>query len=271
MDDHQFRELLERMGLSWKGYRKVRKGVKRRLGRHMQELGCSNVRAYSHLLAKNGEARHECERLMTVSISRFFRDQRLWEVLQEEILPELARIRRKRIRAWSAGCARGEEVYSLNMVWHAVAASLPEAPELVITATDLNPAYLEQAKKGIYSHSSFKEVPEGVRSLWFREATDPQQFVVKPEAKTGITWHVHDMLSDPPGPRFDLIFLRNNLLTYYQDRLSIPAFDKAVNCLCAGGFLVLGSHESPPVEVTGLLHRTSLPFVFKKGRGGSCP
>ena len=88
MDDHQFRRLLHHLGLSWTGYRKVRKGVKRRISHHMLRLDCPDMAGYLHVLERNTETKAECKRLMTVSISRFFRDRRLWDLLQEEILYE---------------------------------------------------------------------------------------------------------------------------------------------------------------------------------------
>ena len=60
MDDHHFRQLLQHLGLSWPGYRKVRKGVKKRIHRHMQSLECKNIPAYLQKLEKNDKARHEC-------------------------------------------------------------------------------------------------------------------------------------------------------------------------------------------------------------------
>ncbi len=88
-DDHQFRQLLHHLGLSWKGYRRVRKGVKKRIRRHMQQLGCQNMPAYLLELDKSKEARRQCEQMVAFPISRFFRDRKLWEVLEKEILPEL--------------------------------------------------------------------------------------------------------------------------------------------------------------------------------------
>ena len=81
MDDRQFRRLLHHLGLSWTGYRKVRKGVKRRISRQMQGLNCPDMAGYLHVPKRDTEAGDECRRLMTVSISRFFRDRRLWDLL----------------------------------------------------------------------------------------------------------------------------------------------------------------------------------------------
>lgn len=113
MDDQQFRQLLKYFGLSWRGYRKVRKGVKKRIRRHMNVLGCHDISAYLLELDRSDKLRHECELLMTVSISRFFRDGKLWEVLQTGILPGLIEKSVEKMRVWSAGCASGEEVYSI--------------------------------------------------------------------------------------------------------------------------------------------------------------
>ena len=80
----------------------------------MQELKCPNTEAYLNLLNSSNAVRKECERRMTVSISRFFRDRKLWQGLEEEILPAVIETDKKNIRVWSAGCARGEEVYSFK-------------------------------------------------------------------------------------------------------------------------------------------------------------
>ncbi|MBW2737379.1 MAG: hypothetical protein JRE64_00740 [Deltaproteobacteria bacterium] len=118
MDDNQFRKLLERQNLSWAGYRKVRKGVKKRIRRHMRkgvkkrirrhmrELGCRDIEAYLSELEKNSEDRKQCELLMTVSISRFFRDCKFRQTLQNELLPNLIKENKEKIKVWSVGCAK---------------------------------------------------------------------------------------------------------------------------------------------------------------------
>jgi chemotaxis protein methyltransferase CheR len=264
MDDHHFHQLLQHLGLSWPGYRKVRRGVKKRIHRHMQHLGCKNMSAYLCELGKSDETRHECERLMTVSISRFFRDRELWEVLDEEILPRLIEKQGDRIEAWSAGCGCGEEVYSLKMVWGRVRTSIHHSPELEITATDMNPIYLERAKAGVYGSSSLKEVSGRFVSTYFRAEAGEKLFAINDLQKKGIAWQIHNLLLDPPGSHFHLIFLRNNLLTYYQEDLEKTAFRKVIDCLSEGGFLIIGSHEKLPFESDDLRATGSLSYVFQK-------
>ena len=128
MDDHQFKQLLDFFNRSWKGYRKVRKGVKKRITRHMQAAGCRQIKAYLHLLEEDKTARKTCEQLLTVSISRFFRDRRVWETLREELLPEMTAGRSEPVKFLSAGCARGEEVYSFRIIWEELKRSSGSPP-----------------------------------------------------------------------------------------------------------------------------------------------
>jgi len=268
MDDLQFRELLHFLGRSWKGYRKVRKGVMKRLSKHMGRLECRDLGSYLVELETSEEARRECERLMTVSISRFFRDRKLWELLQGAILPDIIGKEAGKVMAWSAGCASGEEVYTLKIVWYRLRGDFTALPVLEIMGTDLNPLYLERARRGIYPASSLKEVPGELRSKYF----DPQPgsgeslYRVRDFLKGGIVWEVQDLLADPPGIEFHLVFLRNNLLTYYEAERKIPAFKKILDRLRPGGYLVIGSHETLPFEPDDLAPLGSCSCVFRKNR-----
>ena len=230
----------------------------------MRSLGCLSVEAYLHELDKSGALRLDCERLHTVSISRFFRDRKLWEILEKAILPELVQKDEEKISAWSAGCASGEEVYSLKILWEQLRGSLSLLPELQITGTDLNPNYLERARAGLYPLSSLKEVPKGLRSVYFHKAAEGEHYAVKAEIRGGITWKPHCLLSDPPGSKFHLIFLRNNLLTYYKDELIRSPLGKVMGCLSDGGFLCIGGHEKLPYEAPDLMSFGSLSYVFRK-------
>ena len=114
MEDQQFLLILDFFGLSWKGYRKVRRGVKKRLDRYMRELGTRDTEALRLAMQKDPEQRHEVERLLTVSISRFFRDRGLWKTFKENILPSIPDGAGP-VKVWSAGCAR--EGASLGKRW----------------------------------------------------------------------------------------------------------------------------------------------------------
>lgn len=263
MDDKHFYQLLQYLGLSWRGYRKVRKGVKKRISRHMRQLGCQNMTAYLEKLEKKEEDKKHCEQMMTVPISRFFRDRKLWEVLGNEI-SELIQDHKEEVNVWSAGCACGEEVYSLKIIWHRLAALVVHPPKLRIIATDMNPVCLQRAKAALYRSSSLREVPVQFRSLYFHENSDRKLYAVKDFLKKDIEWRRHHLSSDTPGSQFHIVLLRNNLLTYYQEEFKKSAFQKVVNCICDGGILIIGSHEELPFENPCLLPNASLSFVFRK-------
>jgi len=264
MDDQQFRQLLNFFEFSWSGYRKVRKGVKKRIHRHMNRLGCRNMDAYLAELRRNHEARQACELMMSVSISRFFRDREFWQTLEKKWLPELFNIRTEKINVWSAGCACGDEVYSFLIVWDCLEKNSGYLPKLNFLATDINPTYLDKARRGVYAGSSLKEVKEELLATHFYRKKGKKSYIVEASFAKDVVWKCHHLLADPPGSDFDVIFLRNNILTYYEDRLKIKAFKNVLASLAPYGLLVIGSHESLPFETEDLVRVPPHPFVFRK-------
>jgi chemotaxis methyl-accepting protein methylase len=265
VDDHQFRRLLDGLGLSWTGYYKVRKGVKKRIVHHMQQSGCRSVDDYLTTIARDPELERECQRLLTVSISRFFRDRPVWEALEGSILPDLIAGGSRSIKVWSAGCARGEEAYSFVIIWDILASRFDRMPELETWATDLNPEAIEQAKAGVYSMSSLKETPRWVSDRYFTMMHKHRTFAVPATLKEGIRWAVHDLLrDDPPGEGFHIVFLRNNLLTYYEDLLLAGPLNRIVGSLASGGYLIIGAKESMKAVTTQLTPSPCHPKIFQK-------
>lgn len=265
MDDQAFRQLLEHLNLSWKGYRRVRKGVKKRIRRHMQTLKCREMSVYLAELDRSREVRETCDDLMRVTISRFLRDQKFWQTLENELLPNLIQHYPDEIEVWSAGCANGEEVYSLKIVWEHLKKKIPDLPKLQICATDAKTVCLARAREGIYPRRSLRNVNDDDLRLFFTPHN--KQFAVKKSLKQSIKWRVHELLVDLPPSTFNVIFLRNHLLTYYQDPLKIPVFEKIINALQPAGILIIGAHEKLPLRTADLMPIAAHSFVFiKRGR-----
>ena len=264
MDDDHFRQLLYAFHLSWAGYRKVRKGVKKRISRHMQEINCPDIKTYLNLINKSAVLREECEKRMTVSISRFFRDRQLWRDLEVEILPDLVKSEKNVMRVWSAGCARGEEVYSFKIVWDRLKYKYAQLPDIEIAATDMNPDYIEKAVAGIYTKSSLKEIPPEVRGDYFDIKKSGNRFDIKAAFKKNIDWKVQDIFSDPPGSAFNIIFLRNNLLTYYRAPLIAEGLKTVTKALIPNGWLIIGSHEKMPAAIQNMQRHISIPWAYRK-------
>ena len=229
----------------------------------MKTLGCEDFEMYLLALDNDRKLKDQCEVLMTVSISRFFRDRGFWETLENQILPEIIHKNRENIKVWFAGCACGEEVFSFAILWDRLQDRFQALPDLEVLATDLNPVYLTRARLGLYGRSSLKEVPADIQSKYFKRQGETDQYRIAGSLERGISWRCHNLLHEPPDRNFHLIFLRNNLLTYYEEELKTPAFQKVIDCLVPGGFLIVGSHEKPPLETNDLFPYAGYSYVFE--------
>lgn len=265
LSDDDFRLLLDRLDRPWSGYRKVRKGVKKRLRRHMETLQCLTIADYLRRIDADPVARLKCEQRMIVTISRFFRDRRLWDQLRQRILPALAARFPDGLAAWSAGCANGEEPYSLSMIWEAALTSTTDPTALRIMGSDAQTACLERAREGLYPASSLKEVPEGFKNQWFQKAPGSRRWRIDGRLAERIRWQVHQLLEAPPRGEFHIILLRNNLLTYYRGERLQTAFNSILDRLADGGAIILGSHEQPPPNYPPLTRDPSCPWVYWRG------
>jgi chemotaxis protein methyltransferase CheR len=135
----------------WTGFRKVRRQVCKRLNRRIGELGLADFAAYRRRLEADPAEWTAFDNCCVVTISRFYRDWSVYETLRERVLPEIAAraVREGRMaRIWSAGCASGEEPYTLKVIWdYDVARSFPD-PSLSIVAIDVDERVLARARRG---------------------------------------------------------------------------------------------------------------------------
>jgi chemotaxis protein methyltransferase CheR len=186
----------------------------------MDELGLAEVAAYRARLEADPAEWAILDACCWISISRFHRDRVVFEDLGAGILPELARAAaadgRSALRAWSAGCASGEEPYSLRLVWDLLVA--PGWPDvgLEIVATDVSSELLERAHRGVYAYSALV----ALRKEDIRE-------------------------SMPEGP-FDLVLCRNLAFTYFDLDLQWTILEGLGERLAPRGFLLIGAHERLP-------------------------
>ena len=261
LSDDEFKTVLNYFNRSWKGYRKVRKGVKKRIRRHMQELGCSTARDYLSIIAADDDQKKLTKSCLLVTISRFFRDRQMWEHLEKTIFPEFLHSDGDQFQFWSAGCACGEEAYSLSILWHRLLTDRSnQDTRLHILASDVNPVCIDRAQKGWFNKSSLKEVDPATLATYFKKIPGKHQYEVNADVRQFIRWQVNDLFSPISFGPFHIVMLRNNLLTYYRGKKRDDAFKNISNCLIPGGYMIIGSHEELPHAFTR---------VFKQSR--ECP
>lgn len=182
-----------------------------------------------------------------ITISRFYRDRRVFEVLGQQVLPELARsaaANGRNLECWCAGCASGEEVYTLKLLWESEIGPRFPRTRLEIIGTDLEPTMIERARRGRFSAGSFKDMPISWRE-WAFERTN-RHYRVKDRYREGAHFALQDMRERAPAGRFDLILCRNLAFTYFAEPLQRAALQRIKSRLRPGGYLVLGAHEELP-------------------------
>jgi len=220
---------------------------------------------YLAILDTNPVIKNDAEQLLTVSISRFFRDRRLWKTLKDTIIPLVINQYGETVQVWSAGCALGQEAYSFTILWLILGDTLGQLPQIHVWATDSNPDYLNKAREGMYVRSALKEMPETIIEKYLCPSEDKTTYSIIDTVQQGIQWEIYNLIKEPPPAKeFQIIFLRNNLLTYYRQEIKEPAFRKVLKSLTHGGFLIIGSHEKLPCETTELVPFEGSSYIFRK-------
>ena len=211
----------------------------------MESAGIHEFRRYLDLVQRNPEEMEALRSIMVVTISRFFRNAKVFHFLSREILPRLAE--KSRPVAWSAGCASGEEPYSVRIAWEELS---EEKPGLALFATDVDPVSLERAEAGSYPESSLREVPEALRKKYFRR--EGNSYRISEGVRRSVQFRKLDLLRDPPPGRYDLILCRNAAFTYFSPEKRLAVAGTLASALQEGGYLVIGRTESLPRETVDL-------------------
>jgi chemotaxis protein methyltransferase CheR len=243
---------LPRLGFRWQGFRRVRRQVCRRIQRRMDDLGLPDVGAYRQRLTADPAEWERLAPLCRVTISRFFRDRRLFRALETEVLPQLATRfasgPRGRLVAWSAGCGAGEEPYSLAIVVRRSA--LLAGLGLRIVGTDLDARQLQRARRAVYPGSSLRDVPADWRAAAFTAVGDDAWRLAEPYRR-GVDLALQDLRREAPLGPFHLVLCRNLAFTYLAEPLQRAVLERIRLRLAPGGALVVGSHEALPVGSPG--------------------
>jgi chemotaxis protein methyltransferase CheR len=218
----------------------------------MRELGLSDLDAYAARLESDPGEWSRLDALCRIPISRFYRDRIVMDRLRDRELPRLIALARSRgdttFRAWSLGCASGEEAYTLALIWRLTPA-LGATPPFDILATDASEPMLQRARRGSYGPSSLKDLP----SSWVRQGfrIDGETFTIRNEFREPITWRVEDVRTTMPQGPFHLILCRNLVFTYFDESLQRELLPRLTDRLVPGGALILGSHEKLPEAAPG--------------------
>jgi len=215
----------------------------RRIARRMQIMSIDELRQYYDVLRENAEEAQALLGDLLISVTTFFRDSASFEELQRSVIPNLFGNRQEgeSVRVWVAGCATGEEAYSVAIMLLEEAARHEQRPTLQVFGSDLDARALGVARAGRYPASIETDVSEERLRRFFSRKGDMYQ--VRQELRDIVLFAAHDLLKDPPFSRVDLISCRNVLI--YLDRdLQEQVCSTFQYALKPGRYLMLGASES---------------------------
>jgi two-component system, chemotaxis family, CheB/CheR fusion protein len=227
-------------GFDFTGYKRT--SLSRRIDKRMQAVGADGYLSYlDHLEVDPEEFTHLFNTIL-INVTSFFRDPQTWDFLRAEILPRLAEGKPdgEPIRMWSAGCASGEEAYSLAM---ATAEAL--GPDVVrdrvkIYATDVDDEALNQARQARYSTREVEGVSPELLERYFEGNGNGHVF--SKDLRRSVIFGRHDLIQDAPISRIDLLVCRNTLM-YLNSETQSHVLARFSFALREGGYLLLGKAE----------------------------
>ncbi len=260
---------LPRLSLRWPGYRKVRRTVCKRAGRRLREIGLSDLEAYRAYLCDHPEEWARLDAFCRIPISRFYRDRGVFDELGRRVLPELAEAASAggegALRCWCAGCASGEEVYTLRIIWDLSVRPIHPGVRFEILGSDADASLLARAEAAQYPRGSLKDLPAAWLEAAFTQEGDA--FSLRSEFRREVTFREQDIRRAQPDGPFDLILCRNLAFTYFAAEQQTAVLGAVVARLAAGGYLAVGAHERLPAAAGDLVQvAPKLPLYRKLKR-----
>jgi two-component system CheB/CheR fusion protein len=217
-------------------------GLMRRMQKRMQQVGVESFSAYLDYLEVHPEEFAQLFNSLLINVTAFFRDPPAWEMLAHDIVPQILKHKKaaEPIRVWSAGCASGEEAYSLAMALaeHLGTAALCE--RVKIYATDVDEDALNKARLAVYRPQDVAGVPPTHLEKYFEPVNNGYSF--NKHLRRSVIFGRHDLIQDAPISRVDLLVCRNVLMYFHAEAQSriLARFHFALN---DAGFLFLGKAE----------------------------
>lgn len=235
--------ITENTGFNCEYYKEAH--FRRRINVRVRATNSESYGAYLKILKKDPLEYGYLVETLTVNVSEFFRNPETFRIIEKEIIPSIVKHRSESliqsIRIWSAGCAAGEEAYSLAILLHRVLKKDFNKYRIRIIGTDIDAQSLEKARKGIYSENSLKNVDAGTKNQYFLKQGEVYQVIDQLRNITHFKYH--DLISGPTINHFDIIICRNAMI-YFKKEIQEQLQFNFYQALEKGGFFVIGKAET---------------------------
>ena len=227
--------------------------LKRRLAVRLRACKAASYLGYIELLQRDPSEYPKLWDALTINVTNFYRNPETYAAVQEKVFPLLVAEAKGAgsLLFWSAGCSSGEEPYSLAILWREFCRQHPTGLAVRIVATDIDAESLRKAKAGLYTHTSFNEIPADLWGKYFKP--EGENFRIDPAIQSLVQFQRAELMEPAPFHGVDMVSCRNALI-YFSREAQETVFDHFVASLRPGGFLVLGKVET-------LLGQTKERFV----------
>ena len=242
--EEKFETLLDYLqrvrGFDFSGYR--RPSLKRRVARRMQMLGLEEFGYYVDYLEVHPEEFSYLFNTILINVTSFFRDPPAWDFLARESIPRILSNKKEGdfIRVWSAGCASGEEAYSVAMLLGEAAGEEALRKQVKVYATDVDEDALSQARQGSYGVKEVQSIPADLKDKYFEKVGG--RHVFRTDFRRSVIFGRHDLIQDAPISHLDLLVCRNTLM-YFNAETQTRILSRFHFALSGNGYLFLGKAE----------------------------
>ena len=215
-EEERFEDLLvfleKERGFSFTGYK--RPSLMRRVERRMQTVQARTYDAYQEYLRKNPDEFGQLFNTILINVTAFFRDPPAWDYIGKNVIPDLlaAKAPHEAVRVWSAGCASGQEPYTIAMLLAEAMGADAFRERVKVYATDADEGALHLARLASYTEKEVESVPPVLRERYF-DLTNAR-YVFRTDMRRAVIFGRHDVVSDPPISRVDLLICRNTLMYF---------------------------------------------------------
>ena len=238
------RHLFQARGIDMSGYSPsfVMRSIKKRLGRS----GASDYAGYLRLLKRSEDETNALLGTLSVNVTEFFRDRGAFEGFTRSVVKPLLQSKIEGggiARFWSAGCATGQETYTMAICIAEVIKGLDSTrlPMVTILGTDISTSALAKAKSGVYTKDEVKGLPDNYLLEYFKRT--PQGYEATPALRKGMRFSRENLLEEPQSKYFDAIICRN-VMIYFSREMHDKVATNLYHALMRGGYLMLGKTET---------------------------
>jgi two-component system CheB/CheR fusion protein len=256
-------------GFDFTGYKRA--SLERRIAKRMQVIGVTAFADYLDYLEVHPEEFSGLFNTVLINVTHFFRDPSTWEFVASSIVPDLIAQHKSGtpLRVWSAGCASGEEAYTLAMIFTEALGANAFRDLVKIYATDVDEDALARARQATYTERDVADVPPELLGRYFDTVDGGARFVFRKDVRRQVIFGRHDLIQDAPISRVDLLVCRNTLM-YFNAETQAKILGRFQFALNDHGVLLLGRAETLMTHANtfaplDLKHRVSTKLPSRTG------